>query len=80
MSYRLNIRPEAEADVAEAALWNQQRKLGLGDEFITEAIRQLGEFRKIPSPFGLFDAAMIGIRKLGYSDVCRWITDLAHTK
>jgi hypothetical protein len=46
MSYRLNIRPEAEADVMEAALWYEQRKPGLGEEFITEvdqAIRQVRE-------------------------------------
>jgi hypothetical protein len=36
MSYRLNIRPEAEADVMEAALWYEQRKPGLGEEFITD--------------------------------------------
>ncbi len=29
MSYRLNIRPEAEADVVDAALWYEQRNPGL---------------------------------------------------
>jgi hypothetical protein len=46
MSYRLNIRPEAEADVVEAALWYEQRKPGLGEEFVTEvdqAIRRVLE-------------------------------------
>jgi plasmid stabilization system protein ParE len=46
MSHRLNIRPEAEADVVEAALWYEQQNLGLGEEFVTEvdqAIRRILE-------------------------------------
>jgi plasmid stabilization system protein ParE len=46
MSRRLIIRPEAEADLAEAAAWYERRATGLGGELITEigsAIRRAGE-------------------------------------
>ena len=36
MSHRLNIRPEAEAEVVQAALWYEQRTRGLSEEFVTE--------------------------------------------
>ena len=36
MSYRLRIRLAAEADVAEAAQWYNERQLGLGEKFIRE--------------------------------------------
>ena len=34
MSHRLIIRPEAEADMAEAFDWHEQRQPGLGHEFL----------------------------------------------
>jgi plasmid stabilization system protein ParE len=33
---RLKIRPLAQLDLAEAALWYQQQRRGLGDEFLEE--------------------------------------------
>ena len=36
MSYRLRIRLAAEADVAEAAQWYDQRQPGLGEKFVRE--------------------------------------------
>ena len=33
---RVDIRPEAEADIEEAARWYEQRHAGLGDEFLDE--------------------------------------------
>ena len=34
MNYQLNIRPKAEADVVEAALWYEQQNPGLGEKFV----------------------------------------------
>jgi toxin ParE1/3/4 len=39
MSWRIEIRPEVERDVAEAAAWYEDRQPGLGVEFIAEVIR-----------------------------------------
>jgi len=32
MSHRLIVRPEAEADITEAALWYEERGVGLGSD------------------------------------------------
>jgi toxin ParE1/3/4 len=39
VSWRVVIRPNAEADVREARSWYESRRAGLGDEFL-EAIRR----------------------------------------
>ena len=36
MSRRLIVRPEAEADITEAALWYDERETGLGLEYTLE--------------------------------------------
>jgi len=46
MSHRLIVRPEAEADITEAALWYDEREAGLGLELTLEvrtAIRRAVE-------------------------------------
>ena len=39
MKWRVEIRPEVELDVAEAASWYARREPGLGAEFVEEVIR-----------------------------------------
>jgi toxin ParE1/3/4 len=51
MSYRLNIRPAAEADVAEAARWYDQRQQGLGDEFVGEVDQAIVRVLENPLAF-----------------------------
>ena len=46
MSWRVIIRPNAEADARDARLWYESRRAGLGDELLEEirnAIRELEE-------------------------------------
>src|SRR5687768_6092943 len=38
MSYRLDIRTQALADIAEAAAWYEEREAGLGERFTLEII------------------------------------------
>lgn len=38
MSWRVEFRPEVEQDVAEAAIWHEERQRGLGREFVEEVI------------------------------------------
>lgn len=45
---RLVIRPEAEADVAEAARWYEDRWQGLGTEFVEEVERALAAVAEEP--------------------------------
>ena len=39
MNWRVELRPEVEQDVAEAAAWYEARQPGLGVEFVEEVIR-----------------------------------------
>ena len=39
MSWRVIIRPNAEADLLDAQLWYDLRRAGLGDELLTEVKR-----------------------------------------
>ena len=38
MSFRVYIRPEAETDIEEAALWYEEQRQGLGQEFLDEVL------------------------------------------
>ncbi len=38
MSLRVHLRPEAEADVEEAAAWYEKQREGLGNEFLDEVL------------------------------------------
>ena len=38
MSLRIYLRPEAEADVEEAAVWYEKQREGLGGEFLDEVL------------------------------------------
>jgi hypothetical protein len=49
MSYRLRIRLAAEADVAEAAQWYNERQLGLGEKFLREVDQAI--VRILENPF-----------------------------
>jgi len=44
MSYQLFVRPEVDADIAEAEVWYEQRQEGLGKDFtrtVRNAMREL---------------------------------------
>ena len=48
MSLSLTIRPEAEADLAAQFDWYEERKRGLGYEFLAEVRAILGEIEENP--------------------------------
>ena len=48
MSYRLKIRLAAEADVAEAAQWYNQRQPCLGEKFIREVDQAIARILENP--------------------------------
>ena len=51
MTPRFIVRPAAEADIAEAALWYESRSLGLGGEFVRAVDVCLAEIRRSPENF-----------------------------
>jgi plasmid stabilization system protein ParE len=48
---RLTILPEAELDVSDAAVWHEERRAGLGDEFLDEIDAVLRRIVKRPFQF-----------------------------
>ena len=51
MSYRLSIRSAAEAGIAEAARWYDDRQPGLGEAFVDEVDRTLARALENPLAF-----------------------------
>ena len=51
MSYRLSICSAAEADIAEAAQWYDDRQPGLGEAFVDEVDRALARVLENPLAF-----------------------------
>ena len=49
MTYRLEFRPEASADVAEAFSWYEAQRPGLGTEFEAELDGTLGLIKAMPA-------------------------------
>jgi len=51
MTPRLVVRSAAEADIAAAALWYEERATGLGTEFLRAVDVTLAEIRRMPERF-----------------------------
>jgi toxin ParE1/3/4 len=48
---RLELHPEARAELRSAALWYDERRSGLGDEFISEVSAALGRIGDAPESY-----------------------------
>ena len=48
---RLELHPEARAELRSAALWYDERRPGLGDEFITEVSASLSRVGDVPESY-----------------------------
>jgi plasmid stabilization system protein ParE len=48
---RLELHPEARAELRSAALWYDERRSGLGDEFITEVTATLDRIGGTPESY-----------------------------
>lgn len=51
MNRRLIVRPEAEADITDAALWYESREPGLGLELVSEVRSAISRALKNPESF-----------------------------
>jgi hypothetical protein len=51
---RLGLHPEARAELRSAALWYDERRPGLGDEFISEVSAALGRNGDVPESYPLW--------------------------
>jgi hypothetical protein len=48
---RVELHPEARAELRAAALWYDERRAGLGDELVAEVSAVLGRIGELPSSF-----------------------------
>ena len=53
MRFDVRIRPEAEQDMAEAALWHEQQQRGLGQDFLDEALAVFMRLAEMPLGYEL---------------------------
>lgn len=53
MARPLCIRPEAEAEITEAHDWYEERKVGLGAEFLDEVRRTLSAIEDSPEQYAI---------------------------
>ena len=54
---RLELHPEARAELRSAALWYDERRPGLGDEFISEVSASLDRVRDAPEAYPAWPGA-----------------------
>ncbi|WP_438003302.1 hypothetical protein WME89_30960 [Sorangium sp. So ce321] len=48
---RVELHPEARAELRAAAIWYDEKRPGLGDEFITEVSSMLDKVGEAPTSF-----------------------------
>jgi hypothetical protein len=53
---KLSLHPEAEADMAEASTFYEQRTAGLGSDFLDEVLRAFGRIDATPEAWPLLEA------------------------
>lgn len=51
MSRRINLRPEAEAEISEATTWYEERGPGLGSAYLDEVARVLRVIAEAPDHY-----------------------------
>ena len=49
MSYTIQIRPDAETDIEEAALWYEEQQQGLGSRYLNEVAAAVQRIAAIPT-------------------------------
>ena len=55
MSRPVYLRPEAEEEIGEAAVWYEERGLGLGVAFLDEVPRIIGHLRATPERYPIVE-------------------------
>lgn len=68
MSYSLTIRSEAEADLADAKTWYEQRRKGLSEDFLLCIEESLAKIRRNPEMFEVLykDVRRAVVRRFPY--------------
>ena len=69
MTYRVVFRRAAQREIDDAALWYEERRVGLGAEFAAEVDRAVDSIAQNPSRFPIMhrDLRCIRVRRFPYS-------------
>lgn len=62
----VRYRPEVEDDLREAASWYEQKRVGLGDEFLTEFWSAIDTVTERPLSFALSEVGLRACRLLRF--------------
>lgn len=54
MTWRVSVRPAAEADLADARAWYDDQRPGLGDEFLTSIADAFSRLEEGPEQFPVY--------------------------
>ena len=57
---RLELHPEARAELRSAALWYDERRAGLGDEFIADVSEAFGQVAAAPESYPAWPGTRAG--------------------
>ena len=69
---RLELHPEAQAELRSAALWYEERRPGLGDEFISEISASLDRVRDAPDSYPAWPGTRAGGPPIGKATLQRF--------
>ena len=64
---RVELHPEAQSEIRSAALWYEERRAGLGDEFMGDVSKGLGRVEQAPASFPVWPRtgeSLVPIRKV----------------
>lgn len=53
MSLRVHLRPEAEADIEDAATWDEKQREGLGQDFLDDVLIALDTISENPNIYSV---------------------------
>jgi len=69
---RVELHPEARAELRAAAIWYDERRPGLGDEFIAEGSSVLDKIGEVPASFQIWPGTSPASRSIRRAVVNRF--------
>lgn len=79
MNRRTFVRPEAQINIRDAAVWYEQRETGLGQRFMEEIRQSLKSISRLPLRFPVIENGVrrLLLRRFPYAIYFLWENDTA---
>ena len=77
---RLELHPEARTELRSAALWYEERRPGLGDEFISAISASLDRVRDAPESYPAWPGTRAGVQLIRKATIQRFPYVIAFEK